>query len=843
MASAFCFCVFLSLCCSAQQEPLGDVARRFRAEKAAKQQDTDSPINAAPLDTARPSPKPAVLPSSRQSNSASLPHPADLSKESYVIETSTTKLSVEADGTATREQAFAVRIGDESGVKQFAVLAFSFTSANEQVDIDSVQVRKPDGTVIKTPDSNIQEMPQEVTRAAPMYTDIREKHIAVKGLGVGDLLEYKVRFRTVKPQVPGQFWFDYTFTKNAIIKDERLEISYPAGRYLNVRSPDLKPEIREEAGRQIYRWSSSNLDRTDADAAQPRTGKAPIPSVQLSTFHSWEEVGRWYGGLQQEQVKATPQLQAKAAELTKGLAGDQEKIQAIYNFVSLNIHYVGLSFGIGRYQPHSAEDVLSNEYGDCKDKYTLLASLLRAAGYDSWPVLINTSREIDPGLPSPGQFDHVIAAIPLGNKILWADTTPEVAPFGLLLPVLRDKEALGIPTNGAPKLLRTPAAPPFASSQLFAVTGKIDENGTFTAHMDLTVRGDMEVLLRSAFRQLPESKWKQFAQVFSYGAGYGGEVADVHISALADLAKPFHLSYDYTRKKTAAWDSRKITPPLPGFGFERKYATIEKTPLQPEELGSPTEIIYRSRLELPPNYTLAVPRAVHLTKPYLEYHATHSLKENVLISTRRLIIKQRDIPLSDWQGFRTFCKDVTADEDAFIKLQMVTAGLRQRDTVASPREAVADSPQEAAPAPRQDPRQAAAIDAAGNKKYEQHDFRGALADYLNAISLSPSEPAYYYAAGLAEGRLGNHDEAIAYYQKAISLSPHYMQPREDLGYEYWLARQWKQAASVYREMLSIDSSYKTKVIRQNLISALAADGQQDEAHNLAAQWDATEARP
>ena len=141
-----------------------------------------------------------------------------------------------------------------------------------------------------------------------------------------------------------------------------------------------------------------------------------MPSVQVSTFQSWDEVGTWYGSLQTEQVKSTPLVQAKAAELTKGLKSNEEKIQAIYNFVSLHIHYVGLSFGIGRYQPHAAEDVLSNEYGDCKDKYTLLASLLRAAGYDSWPVLINSSREIDPELPSPGQFDHVIAAIPLRRK-------------------------------------------------------------------------------------------------------------------------------------------------------------------------------------------------------------------------------------------------------------------------------------------------------------------------------------------------------------------------------------------------------------------------------------------
>ncbi len=680
MASAVCFWLLFSLYGSAQEESLGDVARRVRAEKAARQEAKAAQGESAGAASGQEN---AATPASaRKGESGSLPHPANLSKEAYVIESSTTRIAIEADGTATRELGVAVRINNDNGVKQFAVLKFSFTSANQQVEIDSVQVRRPDGTIIKTPEANIQEMPHEVTSSAPMYSDLREKHVAVKGLGVGDLLEYKVRFNTVKPQVPGQFWFEYSFFKDVMTKDERLEISCPSEKYLNVRSPEVKPEIRNEAGRRIYSWSRSNLDRTETEAAGPKAGKAPMPSVQVSTFQSWEEVGRWYGGLQQEQVKSTPLIQAKAAELTKGLKTDEEKIQAIYDFVSLHIHYVGLSFGIGRYQPHPAEDVLGNEYGDCKDKYTLLASLLRAAGYDSWPVLLNSSREIDPELPSPGQFDHVIAAIPLAGKLLWADSTPEVAPFGLLMPPLRDKVALSIPTKGPPKLLRTPAAPPFASSQLFTVTARLDESGSFSARTELTVRGDMEVVLRTAFRQSPESQWKKFAQVLSAESGYAAEVANVQTSEIGDLAHPFRVSFESTRKKLISWDSRRIIPPLPSFGFERKYDAIEKAPPEPEELGAPSELVYRSKLELPRGYTATLPMAVHLVRPYIEYHATHSLKENVLITTRRMIVKQHEVPSADWEGFRNFCKDVVADESASIKLRSEST-LMEMDRVTS----------------------------------------------------------------------------------------------------------------------------------------------------------------
>ena len=100
--------------------------------------------------------------------------------------------------------------------------------------------------------------------------------------------------------------------------------------------------------------------------------------------------------LQKEPLQVTPAIRAKAADLTRGLQTDDEKIHAIYDFVSLRFHYIGLDFGIGRYQPHAAEDVLENGYGDCKDKHTLLASLLKAAGYEAWPVLIHNQRKLDP---------------------------------------------------------------------------------------------------------------------------------------------------------------------------------------------------------------------------------------------------------------------------------------------------------------------------------------------------------------------------------------------------------------------------------------------------------------
>src|SRR5207237_985590 len=111
-----------------------------------------------------------------------------------------------------------------------------------------------------------------------------------------------------------------------------------------------------------------------------------IPDVQLSTFQSWEDVGRWFAGLEKDRVKPDQTIRARAEELTASARGDVEKIEALYDFVAPRYRYVGISFGVGRFQPHSAADVLNNRYGDCKDKHTLLASLIKAVGLDAYPV-------------------------------------------------------------------------------------------------------------------------------------------------------------------------------------------------------------------------------------------------------------------------------------------------------------------------------------------------------------------------------------------------------------------------------------------------------------------------
>jgi len=387
---------------------------------------------------------------------------ADYSQQAFVIEKYLSKIRFENDGSSEREQITRIRVQTQAGVQAFGQLHFPYNGANDKIEIVSVKVTKPNGAVTMAGADSVQDLTAPVAREAPIYSDLRQKDVVVPGLTAGDILEYNIRVKEFEPLAPGQFWWEQQFIDKVIVLDEQLQVDIPAGRALKMRSKGVEPQVNTSVGRTVYTWKNSVLKLEDEDSVLAKKNKKKkkevdpeeeIPDVQLSTFQSWDEVGRWYSGLERDRVKPDETIRAKAKELTASLKTDTDKIEALYDFVAPRYRYVGISFGVGRFQPHSAADVLNNRYGDCKDKHTLLAALIKAAGLDAYPVLIHHARKLDESVPSPAQFDHVISFVPLksgtdkaGNlQGLWLDSTTEVAPFRMLVASIRNKKALLVP--------------------------------------------------------------------------------------------------------------------------------------------------------------------------------------------------------------------------------------------------------------------------------------------------------------------------------------------------------------------------------------------------------------
>ncbi|MBV8896040.1 MAG: DUF3857 domain-containing protein, partial [Acidobacteriaceae bacterium] len=365
----------------------------------------------------------------------------DYSKEAAVIQTLTTTVAFNPEGARHWRQSVSLKIQSEAAVRQYGVLSFAYASSNQELTLDYVRVRKPDGSVVATPDSSVADLATDIAAAAPTYNDIRQKQIPVKGLAVGDVLEYSVQISEKAAETPGHFWYSQFLIDDMVVLNQILEISVPATQYVQISSPKLKPETREEGAQRIYVWKHAHLDPSEPAAKKDQTKDNEPPKIELTTFKSWEEVGAWFSALANPQAAVTPAIQAKAKELTAGLTSDSDKTKAIYKYVAMKFRYISISLGVGRYRPHTAEEVLANQYGDCKDKHTLFAALLKAEGIEASPALIGAGLKFNPDVPSPAAFNHVITVLRQPGQNLWLDTTSEVAPFGLISQGIRDQDA------------------------------------------------------------------------------------------------------------------------------------------------------------------------------------------------------------------------------------------------------------------------------------------------------------------------------------------------------------------------------------------------------------------
>jgi tetratricopeptide (TPR) repeat protein/transglutaminase-like putative cysteine protease len=738
------------------------------------------PPSATPAAAQAPTP-PTTPPATPATTPAATPAPADYSQEPFIVEQFYTTARYENDGTGERDESVRIRVQSDAGVKQWGELVFGYSSANEQADIHFVRVRKADGTVVNAAPDAVKELTAPVAADAPVYTDYKEKHVTVPSLSPGDTVEYEIATRLVTPLAPGEFWFQHEFIRDAIALDERLEINIPSGRALTLESPDFPYDKDSSNGRTIYRWKHANLARpSDDDAAKKKPHDEKPPNVQLTTFASWEAVGRWYAKLEQGRTDPDAAIRAKTQELIAGRANDLDKMQALYNYVSENIRYVSLSFGLGRYQPHAAAEIFANQYGDCKDKVTLLASMLEAAGISSDAVLIPSSRKLDTSMPSPSQFDHVITAAPQGGDLIWMDATAEVAPFRLLTAPLRDKSALLVPADGAGKIVTTPADPPFLSTQAVEIDGQVSDLGKLDAHLHYTLRGDTEFVLRTVFRDTPETHWKEIGATILRLDGIEGDVVSVKPSDPSDTRNPFELEMEFTRANFLDWSSKDAKLALPLVTIGLPDTTEDNT--EPIELGSPLDVTAQLKLTLPASFTAQAPVAIAVARDYAEFESSYDFEGHTLTAKRTLNFKMRELPASRTSDYMAFSRAVAADEGQVLNVQNSTTG-----APAIPSAAKTDELVEAG---------VAALDS-GNPS-------AAIPLLQRVVELEPQHKQAWNDLGLAYLRLGQFDDAAGAFQKQIAVNPYDEHSYDYLGATLQEQQKYPEAVDAFRKQLDLN---------------------------------------
>jgi tetratricopeptide (TPR) repeat protein len=718
------------------------------------------------------------------------PDPAPTADAAYSIDTLRTRVRLEDDGGGTRELTFAVKVLDEQAVRQWGQLKLPYQSDTEDLDVRSVQVQKPDGSMSSTDAAGVQDLSMAPPGSLAIFQDLRQKVITVSALRPGDVVKVDVLWTTKKPIAPNQFWFEHSFNSTQPVREEVLEIDAPAKRKIALKTGKTSPaEEHGGAGaaageRRVYRWKSSHtVDASITPKPRQMDEEEPPADVRLSSFQNWDEFTAWFGGLASAAPDAA--VTAKAAALTSGAADEAAKIAAIYRYVSSEIRYVSLSFGIGRYAAHPPAEVLAHQYGDCKDKAILLQALFNAAGVRSAPVLVNTGRSIADDFASPLEFDHMVLVVPGSDlaKGTWLDPTMEIAPVGMLSGPTRDRRALVVESGKRAMIVRTPANHPFPSIEDVDLRGTVNAIGVLTAKVTYTFRGDTELAVRTIVRTAPRSALKAIVTALATQNDLTGDISDASASDPADTSKPFELTFQLRQRGYLDWaaaQSELRGLPTTTFEFTKEE---ERRDLDRLYLGEPKTVRLHANIELPPGYDLDPPQPVNAKKAGLAYVATYSVEGRRLILNREVALGVKEVPLSAFGEYSALVAMAQADTAQRFKVHGHVSA-----TPEVPTDATGDE-----------------LYKAAYSAYDAKRYDAAVALWKRNTEVTPKMGAVWDALGLAYNQLKKYDEAAAAIQKQIDLDPYDKRAYGDLGLVLKAAGKREAAAKAYAKHVELNA--------------------------------------
>ena len=339
----------------------------------------------------------------------------------------------------TRTNEWMIRIDTQQGVDQSGQATLHFDGKRAKQTVVDAYTIKPNGEKVAVSPDRIKIRNEAADELSPYFSEQMTTVIIFPQVEVGSKLYYKVVTQQDEPTIKGNYSVSYYFSPHYRYEDSRIRLTHPPELPVYTDSRNMPGETTTlPDGRIRYEYTF-----TQDKAYPPEPNRVELsdfaPGVQFSTYPSYAAFASTFQNLMQPKTRVTPQVQALADKLTASATTPKEKAQKLYNWVSANIRYVGIDVGASGFEPHTADEILANQYGDCKDHTVILESLLLAAGIPSTPALINLSDSYELPKLAGTHFDHVITYVPsLG---VYLDSTAQFAEFGTLPP-----DELGKPT-------------------------------------------------------------------------------------------------------------------------------------------------------------------------------------------------------------------------------------------------------------------------------------------------------------------------------------------------------------------------------------------------------------
>lgn len=468
---------------------------------------------------------------------------------------------------------------------------------------------------------------------------------------------------------------------------QALEIDLPAGRAHTQAWHNFQPVPPVEVAPNHWRWELKDtpaLTLRDIPSRPEWGAIAGRMSVQwgaaavAGTDNEWRAIGQWVTTLEANLPDPSPEITAQTQSLIAGGPDFYTKLSRITEYIQKNIRYFVVERGIGGWQAHLADDIFRNKYGDCKDKTTLLISMLQVAGIHAYYVPVDDRRGIvDPKDPSL-YGNHMITAIEIpsnlqdprlqavvnakdGKRYLIFDPTNERTPVGNLPSYLQGGYGT-LAAGAASQIIALPVLSPDANGTERKGAFVLALDGSLTGSVDTSHSGPEGAELRTMLKYTDEKERQDSLETAISQDLPGVVLNSFQFVQPAALDKPLELHYKFSAVQYAhhAGLLLLVRPRVVGshlLPFNDKPRTVAI------DLTATGRWHDTFDITLPPGYVVdETPDPVDVDVDFASYHSTVTSKDNLLHYEREYMVRQVEIPPDQAASFRKLESAILTDE-------------------------------------------------------------------------------------------------------------------------------------------------------------------------------------
>jgi len=531
---------------------------------------------------------------------------------------------------------------------------------------------------------------------AELISDVKYKVLHIPAPDPGNIVGYEYEVED-QPFFLQDMW---QFQEMDPVRESHYSLQLPVGweykaSWLN--HPEAKPT---EVGGNLSQWVLNNVRGMRREPEMPpRDGVAgsmivsffPPGGPALNGFATWNDMGKWYANLVSGRMEASPAIKQQVAALTASKSTPLQKMQAIAEFVQRDIRYVAIELGIGGWQPHPAPDVFSHRYGDCKDKATLLRSMLQEIGVDSYHVAIYTERgAVTPQTPAHHGFNHVITAIKLPEgltdqsliatiqhpklgKILFFDPTDYLTPFGQIRGALQANYGLLVTPDGG-ELIELPQQPSSMNGVQRTAILTLDATGTLKGEVKEVRLGQRASSERWRLRTVTTDtdRIKPIEELLANSLG-SFHITHASVINLQQTDQPFGFNYSFESPNYAknAGNLLLVRPRVIGNKGAGFLETKEPRKF-PVEFEGPARDTDTFEITIPAGYAVDdIPPPVDADYSFASYHAKTVVNGNVVDYSRTFEVRELSVPVDKAEDLRKFYRTIASDERNTVVLKPI----------------------------------------------------------------------------------------------------------------------------------------------------------------------------